>query len=190
MLKLKFYVPHQKKDEKIILLLRRHYIVILFRFIFWGVTAVAPILLWAVFGETLSDLFNNQALIPLFTLFLSIYYLYIWLFAFHSFVNYYLDVWIVTTHRIINMEQKGLFSRIVSEQKLYRIQDVTSELKGFWSTIFDFGTVYIQTAGEEPRFIFKQVPGPYSIARKINRLSEENKRYERILDSKAAAKIK
>lgn len=179
---LNFYVPHKKEGEKIILLLRRHYIIILFRFIFWGVTALMPIVFYFIFRDVLSILFDNKNLTPIFVIFLSIYYLYIWLFTFHSFVNYYLDVWIVTNHRIINMEQKGLFDRTVSEQKLYRVQDVTSEIKGFWPTLFNFGEVEIQTAGEKTRFIFKQVPAPYHVAKKINLLSEENKRYQRLIE--------
>ncbi len=132
----------------------------------------------------MAELFNNQFFAPIVILFVSLYYLYIWLFAFHSFVDYYLDVWIVTNHRVVNIEQKGLFARQVSEQKLYRIQDVTSELKGLIGTFLDFGTVYVQTAGEEARFIFKQIPHPQNVAQKINQLVEENRKFHELMNQK------
>ena len=115
---------------------------------------------------------------------MSAYYLFIWLFFFHAFVDYYLDIWIVTDRRIVNIEQKGLFAREVSEQKLFRIQDVTSELKGIIPTFLNFGTVYIQTAAEEPRFVFKQIPDPGRVAQTIIKLVEENKRFHHLVEEK------
>lgn len=179
---LKFHIPHHLKGEKIILLLRRHPFIILSKIITWAVAAILPLIFYLLMGKTLAGLFSNELFSPLVVLFTSIYYLYIWLFAFHGFVDYYLDVWIVTNERIVNIEQKGLFARVVSEQRLYRVQDVTSELKGFFSTLLDFGTVYIQTAGEQQRFVFKQVPSPYNVARKINKIVEQNKKFHRLME--------
>ncbi len=179
-----FYIPHHQKDEKIILLLRRHYIIILAKIIFWSLTAILPPLFYLIFQNVLGQIFSGEISYPILVLFTSTYYLYIWLFAFHSFVDYYLDVWIITNKRIINIEQHGLFVRTVSEQKLYRIQDVTSKLKGFFSTVFNFGEVYIQTAGKEPRFVFKQIPEPYKVAKKINHFAEESKRFQGIISGK------
>ncbi len=178
---LDFYIPHRQKNEKIILLLRRHVILILAKIIFWAIVAIMPFLLYLILGKILLEMFNSELMNAILILFVSVYYLFVWLFAFHSFVDYYLDVWIITNRRIINMEQNGLFSRTVSEQKLYRIQDVTSKLIGFYSTIFDYGDVHVQTAGEEQRFIFKQVPKPFQVAKKINQLAEENKKFESVI---------
>ena len=181
---MKFFIPHRREGEKIIILLRRHIFIIFYKIIFWAIAALLPLIFYIIFSEVLSDLINNQYVKPIVVLFISIYYLYIWLFSFHSFVDYYLDVWIVTSDRIINIEQKGLFARTVSEQKLYRIQDVTSELKGFFSTALDYGNVFIQTAAEEPRFIFKQIPKPNQVAKKINKMVEQKRKYERMMERK------
>lgn len=66
----------------------------------------------------------------------------------------------MTNKRIIDAEQRGLFSREVSEFKLYRVQDVTIEIKGVLPTFLNYGNVYIQTAGEAKEFVFKQIPNP------------------------------
>ena len=181
---LKFYVPHKEEGEKIIILLRRHWIVIMSKLLFWSITALMPVILYFIIRDVFAGIIQTEFFAPIAVLFLSIYYLYVWLFAFHSFLDYYLDVWIVTSHRILNIEQKGLFARTVSEQKLSRIQDVTSEVKGVIPTMFNFGTVFIQTAGEQPRFIFKQIPDPYQVARKVAELSEKRKKYEEMMNSK------
>ena len=70
----------------------------------------------------------------------------------------------VTNEHIIDIEQKTVFNRIVAKLELERIQDVTAETKGFMQTVFNYGDVYIQTAGERERFVFKDVPSPQFVA--------------------------
>src|SRR3989338_3096464 len=123
---LKFFIPHRSEGEQIILLLRRHPFIIAVKLGFWLVVATMPPLFMLILGNEVEALFIHNLFGPLAVLFTSTYYLFTWLFVLHTFVDYYLDVWIVTNERIINIEQRGLFSRTVSEQKLYRVQDVTS----------------------------------------------------------------
>ncbi|HLC89416.1 MAG TPA: PH domain-containing protein [Patescibacteria group bacterium] len=182
----RFYLPNRLKDEKIILLLRRHPFIIFLKILLWVVVAVLPLIFYFILGETIQGFFNHDLFGPLIVVFTSILYLYVWLFAFTSWVDYYLDVWIVTNERIINIEQKALFSRTVSEQKLYRVQDVTAELKGFFPTFLNYGDVQIQTAGEQQHFIFKQVPNPNEVAKKITQLAEQNKKLHHLIDAPLA----
>jgi uncharacterized membrane protein YdbT with pleckstrin-like domain len=79
----------------------------------------------------------------------------------------------VTNKRIVNVEQKGLFSRVVSEKELSRMQDVTSEVHGFIATFFSYGDIYIQTAGTKERFVFKQVPDAPHVAQEITNLVQK-----------------
>lgn len=108
----------------------------------------------------------------------SIYLLSIWLFLFSAFLDYYLDLWIVTNDRIMNIEQHGLFGRTVSELNLTKIQDVTSEIKGIIPTLFNYGDVHIQTAAEEKRFVFEQVPNPHEVRKGILELIDEDRKRE------------
>lgn len=170
-----FYIPHRQKNEFIILLLRRHWFIITLKFLFWAVVALMPALLYIMLQQIFPSLFVSYTAEVIIVLFLSAYYLFVWLFAFNTFVDYYLDVWVVTNERIINMEQNGLFSRTVAEQNLHRVQDVTSEMKGMVPTFLNYGTVYIQTAGEQQRFIFKEISDPAGVARKISKLVEHKK---------------
>ena len=101
----------------------------------------------------------------------------IWFFFFPQFVDYYLDAWVITNDRIVNVEQQGLFARTVSELDLYKIQDVTSEVRGLIPTLFNYGNVHVQTAGTQERFVFEQVPNPHEIRKRIMVLVDEDRKY-------------
>lgn len=102
----------------------------------------------------------------------SSFFLFGWIFCFVMFMDYWLDIFIITEKRIIDIDQTGIFSRTVSELRLNRIQDVTAQVKGFWQSMFDYGDVYIQTAGEIERFHFENIPHPNHLAKEILELVE------------------
>lgn len=170
----KDYIPNQIAGEKILLFFRRHK-VFAFKILFYGLIMILISVLfsWLFFISSFSD---NQILSALFILFISIFTLFAVNFTFTNFIDYYLDVWIVTNKRVISIEQKGLFSRQVSEKDLGRMQDITAEVEGFWATIFGYGDVHIQTAGEEQRFIFEQIPNAEEVSRQISNLVAEYRR--------------
>jgi uncharacterized membrane protein YdbT with pleckstrin-like domain len=98
------------------------------------------------------------------------YYIFVVTLFFRAWLDYYLDMWVVTSERIVNIEQKGLFSRKISAFRLYRVQDVTAEVKGLLPTFLHYGNVRIQTAGAKENFIFKQISSPYEITKNIIKL--------------------
>ena len=103
----------------------------------------------------------------------TFFLLFIWIYGFVIWFDYYLDIWIITTHRIVNVEQKGLFSRQVSELKFNQIQDVSTDVKGFFPTILNFGDITVQTAAEQSRFLFRSVGDPYKIKSEIMTLQKK-----------------
>ena len=82
-------------------------------------------------------------------LFYSIWLMIIWISFFVQWTNYYLNVWYVTEKRIIDVEQKGLFNRTVSNLRFDKIQDITVEIKGVISTMLHIGDIKVQTASED-----------------------------------------
>ena len=163
-------LPHMQRGEEVLLLLRRDLSVIFLIIVRFVVMGLAPLLArWYVI-TFFPDLLVDSATRPLLILLMFIFYLFLWLFFYRAFIDYYLDVWIVTNHRILNIELEGLFNRIVSEQKLFRIQDVTTEQRGFLAHFLDYGDVFIQTAGTKERFVFEQVSSANSVAHQIVQL--------------------
>lgn len=153
------------------MLLRRHWHEIIGYFLVLILEIVLPIIIFIVFLRFTEFVWDKDSPISVLIFFsASSYYLFIWLFFFHHWIDYYLDVWVVTDQRIINIEQKALFSRTVSELNMSTIQDVTSEVKGKLATILKFGDVHIQTAAEEKRFVFEKIPNPQEVATKITEL--------------------
>ncbi len=165
-------LPNAQADEKVVLLLRRHWIDLVRIFVFSGVLFVLPIVV-----GTLIELANPNLILhvfwgPALIATLVAYLLTILILTFTELTDYWLDVWVVTSERIINTEQHGLFNRIVSEVYLHQIQDITSEQKGFLSTFLTFGNVFVQTAAERERFQFKNIDNPDDVKITISGLSK------------------
>jgi hypothetical protein len=101
----------------------------------------------------------------------SAYLLFVLQQFFTSWVEYALDVWVVTNLRVMNIDQRTLFHRRVSELALYNIQDVTSETKGPLATFLGYGTIVVETAGEQEHFVFPNLPRPEVTAKQMMELS-------------------
>lgn len=54
----------------------------------------------------------------------------------------------------------------ISSLSLDKIQDITTNVKGFLAAFFGFGEITIQTAGAKGQFTFYQIPEP-EIVKKI-----------------------
>lgn len=159
--------------ERIALRLERHPIVLVYNTAIFLFLLLAPIGFFALFPFLLQGIMDTNAGFAMLVLGGSLFYLFIWLFISHVFLDFFLDAWIVTTHRIINIEQKALFSRTIAEHELSRIQDVSASVKGIIPSLFGFGTVRVQTAGELENFEFAQVRDPQTAVSVISQLLEQ-----------------
>lgn len=171
----KYRLPNQQPDEKIVRIIRRDFFILVKSIVLFLSLNILPLIFFFLLLNQFPTLLVGEVSWPVILLCTSVYYLYMWLFFFFAFINYYLDTWIITTERIIDINQKGLFSRVISEQRLEKVQDVTSETNGLFPTIFAYGDVLIQTAGEQKRFHFREIPNPDAIRDLIIKLTEENK---------------
>lgn len=181
-------LPGYSKGEKVELFLRRHWFIFLKVVLGYLALALLPVVFYlVVLGPNVNALVNDVTY-PLSVILIGSFYLFVWLFFFNAFLDHYLDIWIVTNKRIINIEQKGLFSRMVSEQKLNKVQDVTSQVKGFIPTFLNYGHVFVQSAGTISRFDFKDVSHATDIAEHILKLVEEARQDS--IEQKTTAQVK
>jgi uncharacterized membrane protein YdbT with pleckstrin-like domain len=74
---------------------------------------------------------------------------------------------IVTDQNLIQILQGGLFSRKISRLSVSNVEDVTADQHGFLQTIFGYGTLTVETAGEMKNFIFPYCPNPNKYADQI-----------------------
>lgn len=71
---------------------------------------------------------------------------------------------LLTNKHLIQVEQHGLFTSQVDQVSLGRIQDVSGKRPGLAATLLGYGTVTIQSAGEQRQFVFDHVPNPQELA--------------------------
>lgn len=69
------------------------------------------------------------------------------IYAARSFYVWYWNAFIITNFRVVDIDQRGLFSRTVSEATYDKIQDVSYHINGIVGTLLRLGTLVIQTAG-------------------------------------------
>lgn len=74
---------------------------------------------------------------------------------------------IITDVNVTQVLQVGLFNRKVSELSMGNVEDVTAEQKGILQTFFNYGTLRIETAGEQNNFIFVYCPNPNAYAKAL-----------------------
>jgi len=173
----KFHFDGQKADEQILLVLHRHWFDILSQFflifgmlfLLVGSFAFLPMAFPNLRSSNLGNLF----------LFLeNLFFILIWIVSFLIWIDYYFDIWIVTDRRIVNIEQKALFSRCISELELEKVQDITTNVHGMISTFMNYGDLQVQTAAEQERFLFHNIPDPYSVKDLIMNLQKKQERKE------------
>lgn len=85
---------------------------------------------------------------------------------------YWQNRWIVTDDSITQIVQDGLFGRRVSQLSMENLEDVTVDQQGFLPSMFNFGTLKAETAGERSKFVFPMCPNPNAYARKILEVHE------------------
>ncbi|MFZ5982409.1 MAG: PH domain-containing protein [Patescibacteria group bacterium] len=173
----KFHFQGQKPGEEILLVLHRHWFDILSQ-IFLIVGMLAILVLGFFYLPFLFPNINSFSGGNIFSFIEVSLAMLIWLVLFIIWIDYYFDVWIVTNRRIVNIEQKGLFVRHVSELEIENIQDITTEVTGVIPTFLDFGDVFIQTAAEKERFLFHNVPDPYGVKDMVMNLQKRIEKEE------------
>lgn len=146
-----------KAEEIIVLVVRRYPLVFIGSFLMVAVFILAPFFF----------------LVPLFRLgwmgagIFGVGLLIGGILGIRTFVMYMFNVFVITEDRIIDIDQRGLFDRTVSETTYEKIQDVSVRVKGILQTIFHYGSVIIQTAGAQANIELHGVKDPERVQQAI-----------------------
>ncbi len=92
-------------------------------------------------------------------------------------INAYLyrnNVVFVTNEKIAQVLFITLFNKKISQLSIGDVQDVTVQQKGFLANIFGYGTLVVETAGEQQNYTFTFVPRPYETSKVIINAHELN----------------
>lgn len=93
----------------------------------------------------------------------TFWYIFTFGFMFERFLNWFFNIHIITNKRIVDMDFDHLLHRNITEAPLRNIEDITYTISGAVETVFNFGTVSVQTAAEQREIEFKQVGDPAKI---------------------------
>ncbi|MBL7703295.1 MAG: PH domain-containing protein [Ferruginibacter sp.] len=143
-----------KKDEKILLITRQHWLRLVLPFFAWILLTV--LLIWWLNNTTAWIIILLTALYPL-----------------YEYINWRHNLWSVTNLRII--DETGFFTRYSKESPLDKINNVEYD-QSIWGRIFGFGNVDIQTAAEMGETKYMLIHHPKLLKDTITHAQEEYKK--------------
>ena len=160
-------------EEKIKFFIRRHWASMLGTIILIIFMIILPPSLVTIFLYN-SNIEINSIIRLALILTGSIYYLMIASFSLVQWISYYYNVFIITEDEIIDIVQQGIFNRQINQISIVRIQDVSGEIKGILPTLFTYGNVVAESAGEKTQtYIIENIPNPMEVADRILELHNE-----------------
>ncbi len=155
------------KDEKLLAVIKRHPfgIVKLYAVVLLGFVAAGG-LLWMILPSMLPRDENEAAYGIIAILAVTLMGLMVFI-LFVATIIYFRSKLVVTDKTITQTIQNGLFSRKVSQLAVTNIEDVTALKNGLFPTIFNYGRLMIETAGEQVNFHFEYCPNADHYAKLI-----------------------
>jgi len=97
-------------------------------------------------------------------------------FFFSVFIIWFFNVYIITDERLIDVDFHSLIYKDIASAKLDKIEDISAVTGGAIQSIFDFGTIKVQTAGSKVTIDFADVPHPSRVTKLLNELQLEEEK--------------
>lgn len=166
------YFASQKDNEDVLMIVRRHWIVYLPALIVACIIFSACFVFYNSF-DSIEIIRDSYFMIALSTALISVVVLFTILFVYISWLINYLNFQLITNEHLVDIDQLMLFSRKISELSLKDIQDVSATQHGIFQSIFRYGDVVVQTAGEKPNFTLEKTKNPYDVSRQIMEIRDK-----------------
>lgn len=145
-----------KKDEKILLITRQHWLKLALPFFAWLLLAI--LLIWWLQNRTALIIVLIAAIYPML-----------------EYINWKYNLWCVTNLRVV--DETGFFTRYSKESPLDKINNVEYD-QSIWGRIFGFGNVDIQTAAELGETTYNLIHHPKLLKDTITHAQEEYKKMQ------------
>lgn len=82
-------------------------------------------------------------------------------------ILYVNNVIFLTSDKIAQILYRSLFNRKISQLNIGDVQDVTVTQNGVLAHMFNYGTLVVETAGEQQNYTFTYIPHPYESSKLI-----------------------
>ncbi len=158
----------QEAEETVELFLRQHPIVNIPWILVSVLLLAAPILLFPTLFIVL------KIPVPPGHMIVAMVFWYVATFGFilTNFLHWFFNIYIVTNERIVDIDFLYLLYKHSTVAELAKIQDISYTASGILATVFNYGNVMVETAGEIPSIDFEAVPHPDKVVETIRSLAE------------------
>ena len=172
------YFPGQQPDEKVIMVIRKHFVVYLRSMLIFSVAAILPLIVFVFLWARAFPLSQAGTVGILGYLGACLFTLYGLALMVIAILDDQFDLFILTDFRLIDVTKTSLLQRTLATTPLNQIQDTTSDVKGVLGTLLNYGTVDVKTAaGSASHFMIEDIPDPAMISRMVlNQVEEFRKR--------------
>jgi hypothetical protein len=158
----------------VLLFARRHVVFVTWKLVREGIFALAPIaalLVLAALTFGLDGTGGKVVAVVCLAWFLvfAVRSYFIW-FRYHN------DLWVVTDQRIIDSTRRHWFHHAMASADLDDVEDMKIRKEGLFPTMFNYGDVRLQTAGEQPNFILSGIPRPNDVMALVDRQRDAAKK--------------
>ncbi len=145
-------------DEFVLLVARRHWLYFYLRL---GAIIGAGVVLTIAAILVVRWTFGFDGLVGKVTMVvLALWVLYWAVRAYFTWYRYQNDIWTVTNQRLVDSIKRHWFHHLMASADLVDVEDIRIVRSGLLQTMFNFGDVRCQTAGEVPNFILDGIPDP------------------------------
>jgi membrane protein YdbS with pleckstrin-like domain len=153
-------------NEHVLTVIKRHFIGLVFAYLqvlaaFVALVALAAVVLPGFINDLTAGTSATLTIAAILLLTLLVLVLFL------VTTIYWQNKLVLTDQALLQTLQTGPFHQKVSRLDMADIQDVTTEQKGLLPTIFNYGTLHVETAGELRNFAFKYTPDPSRYATMI-----------------------
>lgn len=161
----------KERDEAVILVIRSHWIVYVPQILIALLVLVLPWVLGAIF----SDIFKSTII---FLALLITSLLIGGSILVSTLLKWYYNVDMITDQRVVDLDFPNIMAHTMSEARLENIEDITQKQLGLLGSVFDVGTVYVQTAGTSQNIEFQNIPRPRDVQEILVDLLESKEKGE------------
>ncbi len=166
-------------EEKVLKVLRRHWIHLLKRLGYPLLYGIAGTIIGVLIGFASGGIGTIVSLV-------------VWIYAlgwaglnFYKFQN---DIWLVTNQRLVDSTKPSPIRHIVSSADLINVEDIHVDKKGVFQTILDYGDVVCQTAGVKGNFTLYGIGNPTEVLALIDLSRDEARR--RVVSQQGGSTLK
>jgi hypothetical protein len=155
-------LPFALQDsESVIKLCRRHWMYLYPKIALQVFVGALPVLLLTLLAGAGPGLTGGTGLV---VLILDVLWAGYWsVRIYFTFFRYNNDIWVITNQRIVDSLKRHWFHHRMASADLVDVEDIAVQREGLLPTVFNYGDLRCQTAGEVPNFILAGIPKPADI---------------------------